>query len=115
VLLLLLLLLLLLGSYLNTPANASAQRIDDKVFSDDFFSSAAFQYGHHDKSISLKAILKHYDTSGQCAVLFDDGVHNEKYADWTGVHFQQVDGDTGVAWSDYSAALKELHKNCECK
>ena len=91
------------------------QEMYPSVFSKSFLSSPAFKYGRGDKTIGLKAILKFYGTPGQCAMMFDDQIHNKKYADKTGVYFRQVNEDKGVAWSDYSAALKEMRKRCRCK
>ena len=88
--------------------------MDGGVFTKEFLSSPAFQYGRGDKSISLKAILDYYGTPGQCAMMFDDGSHNRQYADKTGVYFEQVYGGRGVSWADYSATLTELRKRCKC-
>jgi hypothetical protein len=90
-------------------------RVDGSIFTDSFFSSSAFQFGHHDKTVSLNSISSFYGTSGSCMTFFDDAEHNRPYADRAGVYFQKVDPSRGVTWHDYSEGLKGVRNRCHCR
>lgn len=58
-------------------------RIEPEVFNEVFLDddNELFQHSHHNKSVSLRNILKATEASPQCALFFDDGIWNKKYAD----------------------------------
>lgn len=69
--------------------------LNPTVFTPGFFSSAAFQYGNSDKSISIQAIGEYYNVSNNCMLLFDDAASNGKTA-----------MDMGVNWVEASEACR---------
>ena len=88
-------------------------KIDPAVFTDAFLSSPAFQFGHGDKSISLRAIQDYYQPAAvnpPCIVLFDDQWFNKQYADKTGAIFVNVDPKVGVALKDWEQAFTQMKK-----
>jgi hypothetical protein len=89
--------------------------ISGAAFSPTMLSSPAFQAGNHDKSRSINPILQYYGTRAPCAVLFDDGWFNKKYADWTGIVWGPVDPNTGITWDAYDRGKKEMQSRCWCK
>lgn len=86
-------------------------RVDPSVFTDNFFSSPAFQYGNDDKSISLRAIRAFYNADPGCLVLFDDQWFNKQFADRTGSVFIKVDPSIGVSLPNWRQAVKQLENN----
>ena len=96
----------------NKLKHVLGSKIDPAVFTDAFLSSPAFQFGHDDKSISLRAIRHYYqpDVSPSCIVLFDDQWFNKQYADKTGSIFIKVDPKVGVALKDWEQAFTQMKK-----
>ncbi|KXZ49177.1 hypothetical protein GPECTOR_22g767 [Gonium pectorale] len=89
-------------------------KVDNTTFTPEFFNSSAFQYHWFNKTISLEAIAKYYDTDPRCMILLDDAGHNRKYAEAYNVHFQHVNATYGVQWWDYEQAKKALFNRCNC-
>ncbi|GLC35125.1 hypothetical protein PLESTM_000282100 [Pleodorina starrii] len=90
------------------------QKVDNSTFTQEFFDSSAFQYHWYNKTVSLDAIARYYDTQPECMMLFDDMEHNRKYAEALDVTFMHVRNDTGVRWSDFVDGQKYLHDKCWC-
>ncbi len=64
--------------------------VSPQDFTSAFSASPAFQSDTGDKGRELEAIAAFYNTPGQCLILFDDSVANQRYAAETGAVFQQV-------------------------
>jgi hypothetical protein len=98
------------------------RRVAPDIFTDEFFTTPAFQVCQPFKTYSLTPIVQYFglDNARRCAILFDNAKYNRPYADQTGIGFQWVDngalegkeGEVGITTKDWFAGQQMWDKTC---